>query len=179
MARALDRASREERALNDLLVQSGHHERVLALVQNGVVSHDVSPGVPDATPASADQASSISEPPRNRENVRRSRFGAANVATAFSRLRSALRRVPLGGPVNRRREVAAHVVRHDARYAKMREMLRDALRASARSNWRPPSRRSLTSTPSPGTAARPRCARRTTTRPKSTTPSSVFYSRGA
>ena len=125
--RALDRASREERALNDLLVQSGHHERVLALVQNGVVSHDVSPGVPDATPASADQASSISgtaEKPRKRQALA---FRAANVATAFSRLRSALRRVPLGGPVNRRREVAAHVVRHDARYAKMREMLRDAL----------------------------------------------------
>ena len=124
---ALDRASREERALNDLLVQSGHHERVLALVQNGVVSHDVSPGVPDATPASADQASSISgtaEKPRKRQALA---FRAANVATAFSRLRSALRRVPLGGPVNRRREVAAHVVRHDARYAKMREMLRDAL----------------------------------------------------
>ena len=125
--RALDRASREERALNDLLVQSGHHERVLALVQNGVVSHDVSPGVPDATPASADRASSISgtaEKPRKRQALA---FRAANVATAFSRLRSALRRVPLGGPVNRRREVAAHVVRHDARYAKMREMLRDAL----------------------------------------------------
>ena len=125
--RALDRASREERALNHLLVQSGHHERVLALVQNGVVSHDVSPGVPDATPASADQASSISgtaEKPRKRQALA---FRAANVATAFSRLRSALRRVPLGGPVNRRREVAAHVVRHDARYAKMREMLRDAL----------------------------------------------------
>ena len=125
--RALDRASREERALNHLLVQSGHHERVLALVQNGVVSHDVSPGVPDATPASADRASSISgtaEKPRKRQALA---FRAANVATAFSRLRSALRRVPLGGPVNRRREVAAHVVRHDARYAKMREMLRDAL----------------------------------------------------
>ena len=125
--RALDRASREERALNHLLVQSGHHERVLALVQNGVVSHDVSPGVPDATPASADRASSISgtaEKPRKRQALA---FRAANVATAFSRLRSALRRVPLGGPVNRRREVAARVVRHDARYAKMREMLRDAL----------------------------------------------------
>ena len=123
--RALDRASREDRALNDLLVQSGHHERVLALVQNGVVSHDVSPGVPDATPASADRASSISEPPETAKTSG-ARVWRASVATAFSRLRSA-RRVPLGGPVNRRREVAAHVVRHDARYAKMREMLRDAL----------------------------------------------------
>ena len=132
--RALDRASREERALNDLLVQSGHHERVLALVQNGVVSHDVShdvsPGVPDATPASVDEASSISGTREEKSRRRKTAplaFRAANVATAFSRLRSALRRVPLGGPVNRRREVAAHVVRHDARYAKMREMLRDAL----------------------------------------------------
>jgi len=132
--RALDRASREERALNDLLVQSGHHERVLALVQNGVVSHDVShdvsPGVLDATPASVDEASSISGTREEKSRRRKTAplaFRAANVATAFSRLRSALRRVPLGGPVNRRREVAAHVVRHDARYAKMREMLRDAL----------------------------------------------------
>ena len=137
--RALDRASREERALNHLLVQSGHHERVLALVQNGVVSHDVShdvsPDTPDATPASVDEDGRLSDSDgtHHEENASRKRntttiaFRAANVATAFSRLRSALRRVPLGGPVNRRREVAAHVVRHDARYAKMREMLRDAL----------------------------------------------------
>ena len=134
--RALDRASREERALNHLLVQSGHHERVLALVQNGVVSHDVShdvsPDTPDATPASVDEDGLSDSGTHHEENASRKRntaiaFRAANVATAFSRLRSALRRVPLGGPVNRRREVAAHVVRHDARYAKMREMLRDAL----------------------------------------------------
>ena len=54
-------------------------------------------------------------------------FRAANVATSFSRLRSALKRVPLGGPVNRRRELASNIVTRDARYANMREMLRKAL----------------------------------------------------
>ena len=126
--RALDRAAREERALNDLLVQSGHHERVLALVENGVVSHDAAFGVTDRSPASsrhhASRRTAEKTEPRDASSFA---FRAANVATAFSRLRSALRRVPLGGVANRRREVASRVVCHDARYAKMREMLRDAL----------------------------------------------------
>ena len=131
---ALDRAAREERALNDLLVRSRHHERVLALVENGVVSRDAAFGVSDRSPAFADAstrrreektaADAKKEP---RDAARTTTFRAANVATAFSRLRSALRRIPLGGVANRRREVASRVVCHDARYAKMRRMLRDAL----------------------------------------------------
>ena len=120
--RAPDRAAREERALNDLLVRSGHHERVLALVQNGVVTHDASDDGPNASAdASTRDALSTSDA------TKKVTFRAANVATSFSRLRSALKRVPLGGPVNRRRELASRIVTRDARYANMREMLRKAL----------------------------------------------------
>ena len=121
--RAPDRAAREERALNDLLVRSRHHERVLALVQNGVVTHDASDDAPNAS-ADASMRNALSTCEKTKKKVT---FRAANVATSFSRLRSALKRVPLGGPVNRRRELASNIVTRDARYANMREMLRKAL----------------------------------------------------
>jgi len=121
--RAPDRAAREERALNDLLVRSRHHERVLALVQNGVVTHDASDDAPNAS-ADASMRNALSTSEKTKKKVT---FRAANVATSFSRLRSALKRVPLGGPVNRRRELASNIVTRDARYANMREMLRKAL----------------------------------------------------
>ena len=125
--RAPDRAAREERALNDLLVRSRHHERVLALVQNGVVTHDASDDAPNAS-ADASMRNALSTSEKTTfEGKKKVTFRAANVATSFSRLRSALKRVPLGGPVNRRRELASNIVTRDARYANMREMLRKAL----------------------------------------------------
>ena len=125
--RAPDRAAREERALNDLLVRSRHHERVLALVQNGVVTHDASDDAPNAS-ADASMRNALSTSEKTTfQGKKKVTFRAANVATSFSRLRSALKRVPLGGPVNRRRELASNIVTRDARYANMREMLRKAL----------------------------------------------------
>ena len=154
---ALDRASREERALNDLLVQSGHHERVLALVQNGVVSHDVSPGVPDAT--ARVRRPSVVHLRNRRETAKTSGARVSRRQRGDGVLAAPLGacRVPLGGPVNRRRwrRMSCATTRGTRRCGRC---CATRSRASARSNWRPPSRRSLTSTPSPGTP-RARAAR--------------------
>ena len=87
----MDATARDERHLNDLLVRSGHHERVLELVAG---SHT---------------------------------FRPVNVATAFSRLRSSLRRIPMSGgdssPENRRKEIARAIIMEDDRYDALRNML--------------------------------------------------------
>ena len=111
----LDASARDERHLNDLLVRSGHHERVLELVGSAGADGSIQGADGNLNDANNDIST----------KTKQLAFRPVNVATAFSRLRGALKRIPIAG--GRRKEIARDILMEDERYVILKNMLIHAL----------------------------------------------------